>query len=921
MQDAVKEALELKRAGNYARAIALFEEAIESQGSTPFLLSNLGHSFLLAGDLVQARGVLEEAIARDPKNTFARSFLAGVAEKEGRAKEQIELLSEVVAISPDDLLGRVNLAWALLKSKKSKEALEHAEWLFSRAEPSPKAFKTAAAVFKAAGRLDDARAAFKKLLSISPNDGFAMKELLELGEGEKGGKLHEIENLLKLPANKANRELLFARVKYLESAGDVEAAAKAAAEIVAAFPDDIKVKTAFTYLLVRVKRYADALPLLGELLKLNPKDYYLHNTVLRCAKESGGLEGAYALYTELIREHPAEKALFGRRRRIQQMLEESEDGRQSKLGKDSYGVSFPQKRESLLFSGDPRFRGDDKLQDLHAELKRFFGFTSFRPGQEEVVRAIVAGQNTLAVMPTGRGKSLCFQLPALIKGGLSIVVSPLIALMKDQVDELSRRGFPSAALNSSLLPEDQDIVLKKALDGILRFLYVAPERFKVANFVDILPRLNPKFFIVDEAHCISQWGHDFRPDYLRLAKAISAAGRPQVVAMTATATPDVQQDIVKQIGVKPMSLFVAGFERPNLAFAIAEVSNQDERAMRLVELVKKTEGSAIIYTATRKAAQEAGDVLSNAGVKTIVYHAGLEHDERVAVQNAFMKGEVRAIAATNAFGMGIDKSDIRLVVHYQMPGSIEAYYQEAGRAGRDGRPARCELLYAFFDKEVHEFFIDASNPPPEVIRDVYTVLLGNGGDMVELSARSIALCLKGVSDMMVSNTLGILERMNVIERRPTGETPGRVEIRHAFLMKPPSEKAFIKKKVWQWINLEAGSGDRSVIDITPEVVAKELALDTLQVNRALNAMSDEGLISYSAPFRGRAVVIRSRIDPKDLPIDRKALAEKKRRDGLKLDRMIDYCKSGDCRQSHLIRYFGGKAEKCGKCDECGETKG
>lgn len=908
MQDAVKGALEAKRSGNYQKAIALFEEAIESQGSTPFLLSNLGHSFLLAGNLASARNALEEAIARDPRSSFARTFLAGVAEKEGRVKEQIELLSEAVSIAPNDALGRVSLAWALVKSKKAKQAVEQAEWLIANAGSNPKSLKAASAAFKSAGRLNDAKQALKKLIAACPNDGFAIKQLIEMGDGKDEGKLKEIDNLLKLPANKENRELLFSRVKFLEAAGDVDGAVSAACEIAAKFTDDVKIKTALAYLLVRAKRYDKAVPLLGELLALNPKDFYLHNALFRVCKENGRLEDVYSLYTELIRTHPSEKTLFGRRRRVQQMLE---DGGCDEQGQQSYK---PAKSQTGEVSGR-------QGKDLHVELKRFFGFTSFRPGQEEVVRAIVDGKNTLAVMPTGRGKSLCFQLPALMRGGLSIVVSPLIALMKDQVDELSKRGLPSAALNSSLLPEEQDVVIRKALDGNLRFLYVAPERFKIQAFVDILPRLDPKFFIIDEAHCISQWGHDFRPDYLRLSKAISASGKPQVIAMTATATPDVQRDIVKQIGAKTMAVFISGFERPNLFFSITEVRNDEGRKTRLVELMKKSQGSSIIYASTRKSAQEACETLAGAGISAKFYHAGMEHDERIAAQEAFMKGEVRAIAATNAFGMGIDKPDIRLVVHYQMPGSIEAYYQEAGRAGRDGKSSRCELLYSFYDKEVHEFFVDASNPSPETILDVYRALLENGGELIELSARSIANRFKGVSDMMVSSALGILERMNIIERRPAGEMPGRLVINDMFLMKPPSEKAFVKKRIWQWIKLEAGGGDKSVINITPEVVANELALDSEQVNRALNALSSEGLISYAAPFRGRAIVIKTRINPAELPIDKKTLAEKKRRDSIKLDRMIEYCDSNKCRQSQLIEYFGRKADKCGKCDVCMAKKG
>lgn len=284
MNDAIKRAVELKRSGNYAQAIALFEEAIELEGPSPFLLSNLGHSFLLSGNLKEARVVLEEAIARDPRSTFARIFLAGVAEREGRGKDQIELLSEVIDISPEDVFGRVKLIWAMIKCRRSDHALPHAQWLAANVKDNVGAFRAVAAVFRALNRKDDAKEFLKKAISISPNDAGVVKDLLELGDGEKDDKLREIECLLKLPANRKNRDLFMSRIRILEKMNDVEGAISSAREVSSIFPEDQRIRNTFAHLLVRAKKYAEAISILGELLCVNPRDYYLHNAILSAAK-------------------------------------------------------------------------------------------------------------------------------------------------------------------------------------------------------------------------------------------------------------------------------------------------------------------------------------------------------------------------------------------------------------------------------------------------------------------------------------------------------------------------------------------------------------------------------------------------------------------------------------------------------------
>lgn len=353
------------------------------------------------------------------------------------------------------------------------------------------------------------------------------------------------------------------------------------------------------------------------------------------------------------------------------------------------------------------------LDDPAIALRRHFGHSSFRPGQEEIVRAALEGRDMLAVMPTGSGKSLGYQLPAMLLPGITLVVSPLIALMKDQVDELNRKGVPAAALHSLLPVSEREHAIAAACSGRLRLLYVAPERFASPRFAGLLQRIPTARFAVDEAHCVSQWGHDFRPDYRALAgaaalcrRADSRPGRPPILAFTATATPEVREDIVTLLGLRDPALFVSGFDRPNLFLEVRRVSGEIEKRTRLPQLVGSRR--ALVYASTRKSTVRAASALKRAGIEAESYHAGLEEAERTRVQNAFARGELRVVCATNAFGMGIDRPDVEAVVHFEIPGSLEAYYQEIGRAGRDGRAARATLLWNFVDVRTREYFLSRS---------------------------------------------------------------------------------------------------------------------------------------------------------------------------------------------------------------------
>ncbi len=328
------------------------------------------------------------------------------------------------------------------------------------------------------------------------------------------------------------------------------------------------------------------------------------------------------------------------------------------------------------------------MPDLREHLQNHFGLDDFRPRQQEVIEDVLRGKDVMCVMPTGAGKSLCYQLPAVVGGGLTLVVSPLISLMEDQVQQLSDEGIPALLLNSSLTSQQQRQVIAQLHQDFNGLLYVAPERFFAQSFQSTFEQLKPRLFAIDEAHCISQWGHDFRTEYSRLGEVRRRLGNPPTIALTATATDDVREDIIHRLGLHEPSIVITGFDRPNLSYESRRVPKNQEKEAELLSLCRTELGSGIVYCATRKAVEEVASILSEKlkGRPVFAYHAGLDQAVRTANQEKFMQTERAIAVATNAFGMGINKPDVRFVAHYNVPGTLEAYYQEAGRAGRDGAP-------------------------------------------------------------------------------------------------------------------------------------------------------------------------------------------------------------------------------------------
>ncbi len=414
-------------------------------------------------------------------------------------------------------------------------------------------------------------------------------------------------------------------------------------------------------------------------------------------------------------------------------------------------------------------------------LQQTFGYPSFRGQQETVIRHVLAGNHALVIMPTGMGKSLCFQVPALVHGEagdetapLTLVISPLIALMKDQVETLVAKGIDAAFINSSLKREQRESRYRAVAEGQYSLLYVTPERFRKPEFLEVLAKRRVVLLAVDEAHCVSEWGHDFRPDYTRLDEFRELLGNPTTIALTATATPDVQADIIRQLGLTTgeMTLFHEGIDRPNLQLTVEQVWGDDEKLARMVhaaehQLVTKEHcGSGIIYFTLIKILTAFSDRLTAAGIKHVCYHGGLERNDRRRVQEEFMRGESPLVLATNAFGMGIDKADIRFVIHADVPGSMESYYQEIGRAGRDGLPSECVLLYDEHDLTTQMQFIAGSNPNAEYYQRVYDLLARNPEQVEAFGLEWVEQKMYGrkAFDSRLETVLSMLDRYGVLDR-------------------------------------------------------------------------------------------------------------------------------------------------------------
>ena len=540
-------------------------------------------------------------------------------------------------------------------------------------------------------------------------------------------------------------------------------------------------------------------------------------------------------------------------------------------------------------------------------LQERFGFAAFRRGQQEIVEHVIAGRDALVVMPTGAGKSICFQIPALARGGTAIVVSPLIALMKDQVDGLIQYGIRATFLNSSLTQAEYRARTEAVRRGEVELLYVAPERFS-PSFLSFLDAVDIRLLAIDEAHCLSQWGHDFRPDYLRLGRVREALGCPTTMALTATATPEVQRDIVDTLGIETTP-FIQGFDRENLILEVIDADDKKHKDGLLQDLVLP--GPSLGYCATRKNVERASDALREAGVRAGMYHAGFSPDDRTRVQDDFMNGRVPVVVATNAFGMGIDKRDIRNIVHYDMPGTVEAYYQEIGRAGRDGRMSRAVLLHNNSDRRIHEFFIDNAHPPAEWVHALYNWMLDQDENPLFARVEEMTQALPPeAGDRAASSCVHILVREGMVRRIAPSDRSAWLRL----LDRPAQPPQGIRGRLWSLIaqrELQIGEA----LAFHPESWCRDVEISREQLNAGLRGLEDRGWIRYRAAERVGGVELLKPTEK--LTLNERKMRERRSREYQKLDKMERYT-TASCRRRYVVTYFGEKPpfERCGTCDVC-----
>ncbi|MEX0966343.1 MAG: RecQ family ATP-dependent DNA helicase [Bacteroidia bacterium] len=564
------------------------------------------------------------------------------------------------------------------------------------------------------------------------------------------------------------------------------------------------------------------------------------------------------------------------------------------------------------------------MTDIHQILKKYWGYDSFRSMQEEIIRSIEQGKDTLALLPTGGGKSVCFQVPALAQDGLCIVVTPLIALMKDQVENLQALGIRAMAVYSGMSKREVDVALDNCVYGKEKFLYVSPERLQTELFKARAGKMRINLIAVDEAHCISEWGHDFRPGYLRIAELRELFPDVPLLALTASATPRVQEDIMLHLKFKEKHVLKKSFERENLVYGV--VHDEDKRS-KMQQVLKKIPGTGIIYARTRMGAVKAAEFLQKHGISADYYHAGLSNEERNKKQDAWKKGRTRIIVATTAFGMGIDKADVRLVMHVELPESLEAYYQEAGRCGRDGKRSFAVSLITEDNRLDLQSRVERQYVHPDVVKTVYHAL----GNYFQLPVgaglqQSFDFDLKDFSKrfelhpVKVYHALKQLERQDYLTFSEAVFLPSRLRFLVDYKTLYDFELKNLKyDDLIKTILRSYGNPFDTYVNISEKEIAERGGQKASGVIKQLKALSNLGVLDYvPVTDKPQITFVQPRQDRDALSIDKKDIARRKKIQEEKLKAVVDFFYNDRiCRGRRLLNYFGEKSEKdCGHCDVC-----
>ena len=563
------------------------------------------------------------------------------------------------------------------------------------------------------------------------------------------------------------------------------------------------------------------------------------------------------------------------------------------------------------------------LDDARTAMQECWGYSSFRPGQEAIIEAVLDGRDVMGILPTGGGKSLCYQVPAVLFDGLTLVVSPLIALMQDQVEGLERRGIRAAALNSALSRRQREQCLVNAEHGLYDVLYVAPERLTMTMFQARASELDVALLAVDEAHCVSEWGHHFRPDYKEIAPAREALGNPPMLAVTATATPEVRTDVQALLQLEEPKIVVQGFDRPNLVWSVFQTANKRDK---LRDVLQGVPGCGIVYASTRRNVEMWTDWLQDEGVSAAGYHGGMAPDDRSTAQQQWIQDEVRVMVATNAFGMGIDKPDVRFVVHVDLPSSLEAYYQEAGRAGRDGERAYAVLLYQPPDVDTQEALIESGHPSVQEIQSVYSAVCNVGqvplGSEPDSPLTVDMNAVQRVTDLHASKirtAIDMLERADAWTRLPNRRHRGWIRFRQAA----SSVRSYARQQsntalqdfVLTLIRFVHAEAYASWWPLDMKRLERRMELPRSRIRKGLDYLAERGLLQWRPP--GRAIHLEMQHPrAKQWPVPGEAVAEARERAEARLDAMIAYAESDSCRRRQLLAYFGEASDPCGHCDVC-----